>query len=87
MGTSRSTSFTSLSRTLRYDLTQNDVSIKRVKAIKFAYNALDNEGKGFLDYAEMKAKFVAAEHPLVRTKQLTAEQILTEFETNMGSKV
>jgi len=67
------------------DVLKSDMAPIRENAIRYAYNILDHEARGYLIFDNLRANFIASEHPLVRMKELTLEQVMTEFDEHMGS--
>ncbi len=55
------------------------MSEKRLSAVKYAYQFLDYDRVGKLPIGMVLAKFKAKEHPRVRVREKTEEQVFADF--------
>jgi len=68
------------------DTLRNDMKEQRIAVVKHAFQMLDVQQKGFVSLSELRTKFVASEHPRVKSRQKTLEQVQREFELNFGPR-
>ena len=52
----------------------------RSNAVKQAFQLLDEEGKGYIPVEILLKKYNAKEHPRVRTREKTPEDVYKDFE-------
>ena len=63
---------------------QDQMSDRRLSAVKAAFQYLDSKNSGFLDVNFLRDNFVAASHPRVVTREKTVEQVTSEFQAALA---
>lgn len=63
------------------------MSEKRIAIVKQAFQILDEEGKGYVDYKALIGRYHAELHPRVKIREKTPEVVKKEFENTLGDHV
>jgi len=65
---------------------RTSMSENRLSAVKYAYQFLDYDRVGKLPIGMLFSKFKAKEHPRVRTREKTEEQVFADFKAAIVKK-
>ena len=63
---------------------RNAFSDKRIGVVKYAWQMLDSEHSGQCDLQDLAARFNAANHPRVKLREKTEQNVQLEFEAGLG---
>eukprot|EP00331_Platyophrya_macrostoma_P029949 CAMPEP_0176456796 /NCGR_PEP_ID=MMETSP0127-20121128/31510_1 /TAXON_ID=938130 /ORGANISM="Platyophrya macrostoma, Strain WH" /LENGTH=527 /DNA_ID=CAMNT_0017846841 /DNA_START=40 /DNA_END=1623 /DNA_ORIENTATION=- len=65
---------------------RNEMSEKRLAVVKHAFQFLDYENRGVLSLSDLESAYRPKDHPRVRTREKTTDQVLSEFKNAIRKK-